>query len=72
MPFYNDLRPQSDYDVKDYALVFPNMTKQEKKRTITNLLWLKQGLSDKIPNKKSDRNLLVASWNIKEFSHTSQ
>jgi endonuclease/exonuclease/phosphatase family metal-dependent hydrolase len=72
MPFYNDLRPQSDYETRDYALVFPNMTDEEKARTITNLLRLKQGLSDAIPNKKADRNLLIASWNIKEFGHTSQ
>ena len=44
MPWYNDLRPQSDYKKKDYALIFPEMTTEEKKRTITNLLALRQGL----------------------------
>ncbi|MBT8100496.1 MAG: endonuclease/exonuclease/phosphatase family protein [Gammaproteobacteria bacterium] len=71
MPFYNDLRPKSDSDKRDYALVFPKMTVTEKKRTINGLLRLKTGLA-KLPNKKCDENLLIASWNIKEFGHTKQ
>jgi endonuclease/exonuclease/phosphatase family metal-dependent hydrolase len=72
MPFYNDLRPIADYEFRDYALVFPDMTVVEKKRTINNLLRLKAGLAAKIPAKKADENLLVASWNVKEFGHTTQ
>ncbi len=72
MPFYNDLRPESDYETRDYALVFPDMTVAEKKRAISNLLRLKGGLSADIPDKKSDENLLIASWNIKEFGHITQ
>ena len=72
MPFYNDLRPQSDYKQHDYALVFPEMTDSEKIRTITNLIRLKAGLEQRIPSRKSDENLLIASWNIKEFAHTTQ
>ncbi len=72
MPFYNDLRPHSDYKTRDYALVFPGMTDAEKRRTIENLLRLKTGLDTQIPNRKVDRTLLVASWNIKEFGHTVQ
>lgn len=72
MPFYNDLRPETDYDKQDYALVFPGMTAEEKVRTITNLIRLKQGLKQRLPNRKVDENLLVASWNIKEFGHTKQ
>lgn len=72
MPFYNDLRPESDYERRDYALVFPNMTVEEKVRTITNLIRLKSGLEQRVPSRKADENLLVASWNIKEFGHTTQ
>ena len=72
MPFYNDLRPQADYEKRDYALVFPAMTDAEKRRAIFNLLRLKSGLATDIPPKKADENLLVASWNIKEFGHTTQ
>lgn len=72
MPSYNDLRPKADHAKKDYALVFPKMTHREKKRTIENLLVLRAGLREKIASRKTDRNLLIASWNIKEFGHTTQ
>ncbi|MFQ5526751.1 MAG: endonuclease/exonuclease/phosphatase family protein [Thermoanaerobaculia bacterium] len=72
MPSYNDLRPDSDESRKDYALVFPEMTGVEKKRTIENLLVLRAGLDATVATKKSDRNVLIASWNIKEFGHTTQ
>ena len=72
MPFYNDLRPKSDYMRRDYALVFPDMTDGDKVRTITNLIRLKEGLAQRIPSRKAEENLLVASWNIKEFGHTTQ
>ncbi len=72
MPFYNDLRPESDYEQRDYALVFPDMTNEEKMRTITNLIRLKGGLERRVPSRKVNENLLVASWNIKEFGHTKQ
>lgn len=73
MPLYNDLRPESDFEAEDYARVFPkNLSKSAKKRTIKNLLALRQGLTKEISEKKADKNLLVASWNIKEFGHTKQ
>lgn len=72
MPFYNDLRPRSDYEERDFALVFPKLTDVEKRRTIINLLRLKAELDARIPGRKVDRSLLVASWNIKEFGHTKQ
>ena len=71
MPFYNDLRPAEDFEERDYALVFPNMTVEEKRRCIEGLLRLRGGFAN-IPAKKADQNLLVASWNIKEFGHTTQ
>ena len=72
MPFYNDLRPQSDYEKRDYSLVFPNMTDDEKIRTINGLIRLKGGLAQHVPSRKAEENLLIASWNIKEFGHTTQ
>ena len=72
MPSYNDLRPAADLSKKDYALVFPKMKVAEKKRTIRNLLRLRAGLAKRVATKKSDQNLLIASWNIKEFGHTTQ
>jgi endonuclease/exonuclease/phosphatase family metal-dependent hydrolase len=72
MPYYNDLRPEDDFMKRDYALIFPNMVEVEKKRTIENLLELRAGLREKIAPRKADDNLLIASWNIKEFGHTTQ
>ncbi len=72
MPTYNDLRPENDFKKKDYELIFPSMTKTEKKRCIQNLLTLRSGLDERVAVRKSDHNLIVASWNIKEFGHTTQ
>jgi len=72
MPYYNDLRPQDDLKRREYALIFPDMTEAEKRRTLANLLKLREGLRQEIATKKADYNLLVASWNIKEFGHTTQ
>ena len=67
MPSYSDLRPQEDFKERDYEVVFPNqMDKEQKMRTIQNLLILREGLRKKVAAKKADRNLLLASWNIKE------
>ena len=72
MPYYNDLRPEDDFKKRDYELVFPQMQKIEKKRTITRLLELKRGLDGSIAPRRSEDNLIIASWNIKEFGHTTQ
>ena len=69
MPWYNDLRPEDDESKQDYALVFPGMTDAEKKRTIENLLRLRSGLDQDIPQKITEQNLLIATWNLKEFGH---
>ena len=66
MPWYNDLRPKSDNNKQDYALIFPDMSKTDKKRTIKRLLDLRISLRQ-IPNKLNDQNILIGSWNIKEF-----
>ena len=72
MPSYSDLRPPEDFKERDYELVFPLMTSEEKVRTIENLLILRAGLRKKVATKKADQNLIIASWNIKEFGHTTQ
>jgi len=73
MPWYNDLRPdKGDDKKKDYALLFPQMTSAEKIRCINNLLVLREGLDQEIPPRRTDQNLLLASWNIKELGHTTQ
>ena len=72
MPYYNDLRPADDFKRRDYELVFPGMPVAEKQRTIVKLLELKQGLDSSITPRRTDDNLIIASWNIKEFGHTTQ
>ena len=66
MPWYNDLRPISDGNKQNYSLIFPNMTNKEKVRTIENILKLRTSL-EAIPEKRTDKNLLLCSWNLKEF-----
>ncbi|MBO6516378.1 MAG: endonuclease/exonuclease/phosphatase family protein [Bacteroidia bacterium] len=72
MPFYNDLRPDTDDKKVEFGLIFPNFSNEEKKRTIENLLTLRSSLSISIPRKTADRSLLLASWNIKEFGHLKE
>ena len=74
MPYYNDLRPEDDFTQRDYELVFPQLQKQKvvKKRTINKLLELKRGLDHSIAPRRAEENLIIASWNIKEFGHTTQ
>ena len=54
MPFYYHLR----YRIRD---------KVERARVIDNLQALRAQLDKEIPAKDADRNLLVASWNIRDF-----
>lgn len=72
MPWYNDLRPLSDENKKNFSLVFPAMSNDEKKRCIEQLLILIDALNANVPQRKTENNLLVASWNLKEFGHTTQ
>jgi hypothetical protein len=72
MPSYNDLRPPVDDKKREWALVFPDMDAVAKKRTIETLLRLRAGLDAEIIPRRADKNLLVASWNVKELGHTSQ
>lgn len=72
MPYYNDLRPDVEREETGYEQVFPRMKDAERKRTIENLLRLRAGLSNEISARRTDENLLVASWNIKEFGHMTK
>ena len=72
MPRYSDLRPPKDFEERDYELVFPDLGIRNKKRIIQKLLELRQGLDQEIIDRKTDRSILIASWNIKEFGHTKQ
>ena len=72
MPFYNDLRPEKDFKDKDYLQVFKPLEQHVKIRTIDGIIRLKSALAAQIPKRRKDQNLLIASWNIKEFGHTKQ
>jgi endonuclease/exonuclease/phosphatase family metal-dependent hydrolase len=72
LPTYNDLRHADDFKKRDYELVFPDMGDEDKLRTLQNLLVLRAGLDAQIVPRRAEKNLLVASWNIKEFGHTKQ
>ncbi len=73
--WYNDLRPDRELTNDKYSLIMLDtdndykrlMTDEDKKRTILNINRLKDGIATKIPSKKVDKNLLLGSWNIKNF-----
>ncbi|TYA71957.1 endonuclease/exonuclease/phosphatase family protein [Seonamhaeicola marinus] len=73
--WYNDLRPDNELTSDRYSLIMLDpdndyereMNDEDKKRTIANILELKKGILKDIPSKTVDRNLLLASWNIKNF-----
>lgn len=73
--WYNDLRPDNELLNNRYSLIMLDekdqykrlLSDDDKKRTITNINTLKEGLLKDIPSKKIDTNLLLASWNIKNF-----
>ncbi|WP_026449860.1 endonuclease/exonuclease/phosphatase family protein [Aequorivita capsosiphonis] len=73
--WYNDLRPDSELTNDKYSLIMLDkennynrmLTDADKKRTLANLLRLREGIIEKIPRKTVDTNLLLCSWNIKNF-----
>jgi endonuclease/exonuclease/phosphatase family metal-dependent hydrolase len=74
--WYNDIRPDKALENDRYSLIMLDtrengykrlMTDADKKRTIENLIRLKEGLTQKVPPKKVNDNLLLCSWNIKNF-----
>ncbi|MEL6957820.1 MAG: endonuclease/exonuclease/phosphatase family protein [Pseudomonadota bacterium] len=66
MPFYNDFRSASDHAQGDYPPIDPGMTPAEKLRTIDGLIRLR-GQLDTLPQRKSEANLMMASWNLVSF-----
>lgn len=67
MPWYNDLRPSKDPKKQNYSVTFPKFGENQKKRTIENLLSLRDELAGVRNKKKTNGNILLASWNIKQF-----
>lgn len=67
MPWYNDLRPDTDKKKQQYSLVFPDMANDEKIRTLKKLPILRRSLAENLARRRHEKNLLIASWNIKEF-----
>lgn len=72
MPYYNDLRPEEDFAERDYARVFPALSEVQRRRAIEGLMRLKPAIAAQIPQRRSEANLIMASWNLKEFGHTTQ
>ena len=72
MPWYNDLRTTTDINQKGHSLIFPQMTNEEKIRTLKTLPILQEGLKNDIATKQHDENILIASWNIKEFGNLTK
>ena len=58
MPFYPSLR-----DYKD---------KTQRVKVINNILSLKKELGSQVPKKKLESNLLIATWNIREFGKNAK
>jgi endonuclease/exonuclease/phosphatase family metal-dependent hydrolase len=72
MPFYDDLRLEKDIRAKGLPQIFPELTDPERIRIIDGLIGLKPALKHAITPRQTEANLLVASWNLKEFGHTKQ
>ncbi len=67
MPWYNDLRPTEDPNKQKYSITFPSFKNKNKVRTIDNLMLLRNELKSIRNTKKTNNNVLLASWNIKQF-----
>lgn len=50
----------------------PNILDKPPKNIQQNLDALKQDLDLKIPSKKLDKNLIIASWNIRAFGNLTR
>jgi hypothetical protein len=72
MPFYDDLRLEVDIRSKGLPQTFPEMTDEARVRIINGLIDLKPALQTEIAPRRTEGNLLIASWNLKEFGHTKQ
>ncbi|WP_046746181.1 endonuclease/exonuclease/phosphatase family protein [Kordia zhangzhouensis] len=74
--WYNDVRPDSELTNDQFSLIMLDskennyqrlLTDDDKKRTIENIIRLQKGIAAEIPAKKVDDNILLCSWNIKNF-----
>lgn len=72
MPFYDDLRLETDIRAKGLPQTFPDLTNPSRIRIIDGLVGLKPELEREIAPRRTENNLLIASWNLKEFGHTKQ
>jgi endonuclease/exonuclease/phosphatase family metal-dependent hydrolase len=72
MPFYNDLRPDADFESRDFARVFPSLPPDQRVRAIEGIVRLKDQLAAEVPQRMTERNLLLASWNIRELGFRKQ
>ena len=50
-----------------YYTLKRDIKSDRKKLVVDNILKLKQSLTNKIPKKRLDANLLIATWNIRDF-----
>ena len=50
----------------------PHITDRPIKSISKELEFLKQDLDSKIPPKKLDRNILIATWNIRAFGNLTR
>ncbi|MGD8979757.1 MAG: endonuclease/exonuclease/phosphatase family protein [candidate division WOR-3 bacterium] len=50
-----------------YYLLKRGFRKEERARVANNLIGLRKYLQEKVPHKTVDQNLLVATWNIRDF-----
>jgi endonuclease/exonuclease/phosphatase family metal-dependent hydrolase len=55
-----------------YYLRYKIRSKAERNRVIDNLLALRQQLDRDVPNKDMENNLLMATWNIRDFAKTNR
>lgn len=69
MPTYHDLRTAEDQAERDYAQVFVELDARSRTAIIDGILRIKSVLAAGLPPRRTDGNLLFASWNIREFGH---
>ncbi|MFK8057614.1 MAG: endonuclease/exonuclease/phosphatase family protein [Saprospiraceae bacterium] len=69
MPNYNDLRPNTDDGKASFKTIFKNYPSAERKKSIKALLKLRKQLKSVRSTKRTNENILLASWNIREFGH---
>ena len=72
MPWYNDLRPETDKRKQEFGQTFTDLDNDGRIRIIESLQDLRLSLNNEIPERSADKNILIATWNIREFGHYSK